>query len=161
MIEQPELAFFLDTWRNQKGGALVPLRSAFVPREYGRRLQWLVLAEALDDFTDFRFRLIGSRVTRYFGGDNTGKTVHNVFDDAFPAMGEFICWAFRKACRNSIPIRFAGPAFALKKMFCPEYDSLCLPYSSDGDRSDQVLQVFVFNPDRLTGSRDARRLELE
>jgi hypothetical protein len=123
-------------------------------------LQWLVLAEALPDYSDFRYRIIGSRVTRYFGGDNTGKTVREVFDEV-PAMADFICWVFGKTCKTAKPIRFSGPAFALRKMYCPDYDSLCLPYSSQGDRRDLVLQVFVFSPDRLAGSRDVRRLDVE
>ncbi len=129
LVEQPDLAFFLDKWRQQKGGALVPPRNSFVPREYGSWLQWLVLAEALPDCVDFRYRLIGSRVTTYFGGDSTGKTVR--------------------------------PSFAYNEMFCPAYDSLCLPYSSDGQGCDLVLEMFVFSPQRLAGSRDVRRLDVE
>jgi hypothetical protein len=159
-VEHPDLAFLLDAWRRQKGDDLIALRSAFVPRDYGPRLQWLVLAESLPDYADFRYRTIGSRVTRYFGGDNTGKTVRQVFGEN-PAMGDFICWVFGKTCKSSKPIRFSGPAFALNDMYCPGYDSLSLPYSSDGCHRDLVLQVFVFSPERLAGSRDVRRLNLE
>jgi hypothetical protein len=161
LVDQPDLAFFLDAWHRHKGDAPVPLRSAFAPRDYGPRLQWLVLAMALPDYADFRYRIIGSRVTRYFGADNTGRTVREVFGDIVPEMGEFICWIFGKTCKTARPVRFAGSAFAIEKMYCPDYDSLCLPYSSDGRRRDLVLQMFVFNPDRLAGSRDARRLDLE
>jgi hypothetical protein len=160
LVEQPDLAFFLAAWQGHKGDAAVPLRSAFAPRDYGSRLQWLVLAEVLPDDADFRYRLIGSRVTHYFGGDNTGRTVRQVFA-ASPEMGDFICWVFGKTCKSAKPVRFAGPAFALEKMYCPDYDSLCLPYSSDGHHCDLVLQMFVFSPDRLAGSRDVRRLDLE
>src|SRR5258706_31825 len=81
--------------------------------------------------------------------------------DVFPAMGEFICWVLARTCTTARPIRFAGPSFAYNEMFCPDYDSLCLPYSSDGQGCDLVLEMFVFSPQRLSGSRDVRRLDVE
>jgi hypothetical protein len=159
-IEDSTLAFFLDHWRTKCGSTGVPLRDAFGPREFGVRLPWLVLAEALPGLSDFRYRLIGSRVAEYFGADNTGKTVSEAFDASDLQVGQFIRWILRRTCTVRRPVRLTGPAFALRNVFCPDYDTLYLPFSTDGNSADLVLNAFVFNPTKIIGSRDVELVRL-
>jgi hypothetical protein len=78
-IDNPILDFFLTYWRTKRGDAVLPLRDSFVPKEVRGHLPWVVVADALPDYLDFRYRVVGSHVCRYFLSDGTGKTVHEAF----------------------------------------------------------------------------------
>src|SRR5258706_9886154 len=160
-IENPALAYFLDLWRSRCGPLGVPEKRDFGPKEFGPRLPWLVLLEALSDYSDFRYRVLGARVGDYFTSCRTGMTVREAFADIDPPTGDFVLRILKKACDTRKPIRVSGPAFSLNNVYCPDYDTLYLPFSSDGTRCDLVLDAFVFNPAELKGSRDAKlRLSL-
>jgi hypothetical protein len=157
-VTEPVLAFFLDYWRTARGAAALPVRDSFVPKDVGGKLAWVVVLDALPECTDFRYRVVGARVCDYYGTNATGKTVRKAFEDIDPAIGKTVVWIMRKACSNCCPIQLAGPAIVISEAFCPAYDSLYMPYSSDGAIADRIVSAFVFNPVMLVGSRDPKRM---
>lgn len=149
-IDDPVLSFFLGYWRAAGNGRDVPLRSSFVPQEVRGHLQWVVTADALPDDSDFRFRVVGTRVCDYFLHDGQGKTVSEAFAHLDHHMKDGTLWMFRHACRERVPLRITGPSSQFKDIYFPAYDALCLPYSSDGEKADRIVYA-------LTYIRDARQ----
>jgi hypothetical protein len=150
-IDQPVLAELLSYWRARRSGRTVPQYSDFSPKDLTRHLSSLVVTDALPELRDFRYRLVGSRVTRYFLSDATGKTIREEFGGE---LGEFLTALNRQACVEGIPVRLTGPAAIIGNTLYPDYDTLYLPWAT-GHLVDKVVSVFVFDP----GSLAARQVE--
>ena len=157
-IDEPKLSFFLSYWRTKRGQSTLPLRSSFAPRDVRSNLSWVVVIDALPEYTDFRYRVVGTRVADYFLGDGTGKTVRQAFGGVNSELVEGTLRIYRHTCVERIPIRLSGPATVHKNIYFPKYDSLYLPYSSDGENADRLLSIFTFNPQKLVATRSAELL---
>jgi hypothetical protein len=152
-IENPALQFFLSYWREKRGAARLPLRSAFSSKDIGARLPWVTVADALPDYVDFRYRVMGSRIDEYFLASATGMTVTEAFTNLSVSMGRFVLSMLQKTCIDGVPIRLMGPEFVVNNKYFPDYDTLYLPFSSDGERADRVVNVFVFSAEKIFATR--------
>jgi len=152
-IDHPILEFFLAYWRGKRGTALVPACSAFNSREIGARLPWVTVVDALPDYADFRYRVIGSHIDEYFVVSATGKTVTDAFADVSAPWGRLVISMLQKTCIARAPIRLTGPEFVVNERYYPDYDTIYLPFSSDGEHPDRVINAFVFNPRKIRGPR--------
>ncbi len=144
-IDNPILAFFLTRWRRHRGDQPLPPTVSFLPKEIGSQLPWVCLADALPDYQDFRFRLVGSRVCEYFLTDGTGMTVREAFADLPDRGADGLVWIYRQACVERYPIRFTGPGGIINGISFPDFDCGYFPYTSDGVSADRVVVVFTFN----------------
>jgi len=144
-IEQPALAELLAYWRSKRAGDAVPQYARFSARELSRHLGSVVVADALPGFENFRYRLVGSRVTRYFLSDATGKTIDQEFEGE---LGQFLIALNRQVCVEGIPVRLSGPAAIVDEVLFPDYDTLYLPWAS-GDAVDKVVSIFAFEESGL------------
>jgi hypothetical protein len=148
-IENPILAFFLNYWRESLCGASLPLRASFTPQKVRGNLPWVVMADALPDCTDFRFRVVGSRVAEYFLGNGTGKTIRDAFKGTDKGFVDGTLWLYQRTCSERTPIRLTGPSSTYHHIYFPNFDALYLPYSSDGECADRVVNVFTFNYEEM------------
>lgn len=152
-IDNPTLEFFLAYWREKRGSARLPLRSAFNSKDIGARLPWVTVADALPDYVDFRYRVIGSRIDEYFIASATGMTVTEAFATLSAPMGRLVLSMLQKTCIDGVPIRLMGPEFVVNDKYFPDYDTLYLPFSSDGEHADRAVNAFVFNAGKIFGTR--------
>lgn len=143
-VDSAILTFFLAYWRTKRRGGPLPLRNAFVPKEVGKYLPAVVVADALPDLEDFRFRVVGGDIAQYFLADGVGKTLREVFRGQNKTLRDGALWAYRRACEKRIPVRVKGPYNEFKGTLFPEFDALYLPYSSDGQRGDRIVNVYAF-----------------
>lgn len=147
-VDDPALAEMLGYWEASRGGNDIPPKAAFVPKDVKSRLPWIVVCDALPDDSDFVYRVVGTRVTDYFLGNGTGKTVTDAFVDA-KDIGQGTLWLYRRTCELRRPMRYIGAAAVYKSVYFPAFDALYLPYSSDGTKADRVVTLFVFNYEKL------------
>jgi len=145
-------SFFLAYWRAARRDGNVPAYDDFDPRDVKSYLRWVIVADALADYSDFRYRVVGTRVTDYFLGDGTGRTVREVFAEV-PDFAQFCIYLYARACVTERPVRYAAPASNVEGIYFPTFDALFLPYSSDGERADRVIVAFVFNADAMRAKR--------
>lgn len=143
-VADPVLGFFLAYWQRKRRGTDVPLVADFIPKEVRSNLRWVVLIDALPDYEDFRYRLVGSSVCEYFLGDGTGRTIREAFA-GMDELAEGIINLCRRACVLGRPIRVTGPSNLVNDVFFPPYDSLYLPYATGGQKADRLVNTFVFN----------------
>jgi len=143
--DEPKLAVFLDYWRQAHGDRGLPLWSDFKPRDVKAHLGWVIVVDALENLLDFRYRLVGSRVCDYFLGNGTGKTVREAFAATGGQFIDDVLALYRHACVSRIPLRLQGKAAMHNGAYFPAYDSLDLPYSSNGVDADRIVCVFTFN----------------
>jgi hypothetical protein len=147
-VEGPVLSALLNYWRSQQKGDAIPLAAGFSPRDVKAHLSWIVVIDALPDYADFRYRVIGSRVCDYFLADGTGKTVTEAFA-GMDALGNSIKEVYRRTCMLGRPTRSTGPATIVDGIYFPNYDSLYLPYSKNGVTADRVINAFSFSYDQM------------
>lgn len=157
-IDNPILGFFLAYWRAKRGTASLPLHSDFRPQEVRGHLPWVVVADALPNFEDFRYRVVGSHVCRYFLGDGTGKTVRESLGIASKEIAEGTVQLYRQACKTRTSLRLTGPASRLDEIYFPDFDTAYFPYSLDGHTADRIVNVFTFNYQRFLETRSQRVL---
>jgi hypothetical protein len=157
-IDNPVLAFFLQYWRMKRGGRIMPARADIEPREMKAYIGWVCLLDALPGYTDFRYRLVGSRVSEYFLGDGTGHTVSEALAGANKRILEGALWLFRKTCNDHAPIRVWSPGGEWKGRYYPDNDALYLPLSSDGKNADMVMNVFTFNYEEYKKTHSVRTM---
>ena len=151
-VAQPVLGFFLDYWNAKRGASELPPPASFVPREVRSNLQWVTLVDVLSpDEGEFRYRLVGTRSADYFLGDGTGKTVREAFAHADAGFVEGAIWLLRRTCELRRPIQLAAPSSNWNKIYFPSFESLYLPYSTDGRVIDRLVTVFVFDRFSLRG----------
>lgn len=152
-IDNPILTFFLDYWRQEKGAGALPLRSSFSPKIVRGHLPWVVVADALPGCTDFRYRVVGTHVARYFLNDGTGKTIHEAFARQGPDFINSTISLYRHACDLRTPFRLKGPSSRSRTIYYPEFDAIYLPYSSDGITPDRVVTGFTFDNKKASQTR--------
>jgi hypothetical protein len=141
----PVLDFFLDYWRRSRGDAPLPLNTTFDPKVIRQHLQWVTSADALPDYEDFRFRVVASRTADYFLGNGTGKTIREAYAGIEKDFVESVLQLYRRASKARVPLRLTGPSSQIRSIYFPSYDSLYLPYSSDGVRTDRVVNIFWYD----------------
>lgn len=78
-----ELAVIHEYWKSKRRGRRMPSRADIVPAELTLHLPQILLADVLDEGKEFRYRLLGTRLTPYFPERATGKT----FTEALAPFG--------------------------------------------------------------------------
>jgi hypothetical protein len=111
------------------------------------------VGEALPDYEDFRYRVVGTNVTQYFLSDATGKTIREAFADMGDQWQTDTIKLNQYACRTRVPFRMMAPEAIRGDRYFPEYDVLYLPYSSNGTDVDRVVKAFTFDIGRLAAVR--------
>ncbi len=144
-IDNPTLDFFIRRWNEKRGDRAMPARTAFEMREIKAYVGWICLLDALPDFSDFRYRLVGSRVADYFLGDGTGKTIRELFQANDKPLGHAMLWVYQKTCREKLPLRISAPCGSWRGRHFPNTDALYLPLSKDGEVADMAMTIFTFN----------------
>lgn len=149
-IENPTLAAVHAYWLAKRGDRTMPARADINPVELREHLGWILMIEVLDDFADFRYRLIGTKVTRYFLTNSTGRTVSEAYGPFGDAAVNGVKAVYRKAARDKIVVRAEGEAnwitdWKEETRDFPHFDSLYLPLSDDGETCNILMAVFTFD----------------
>ena len=154
-VDDPVLAFYFDYWQRKRRGRKAPSRADIEPRELKYHLGNIMLTEALPGLDDFRFRLIGTRVTHYFLGDATGTTLREVHAIAgLPKeLTDGLVALMRMVCETTSWVLLKGPHGEWMGHFYPAFQALYLPLSDDGVTVNMILSPFNFNYARLRAGR--------
>ena len=81
--EPSQLAFIRDYWQSQRGTAAMPRRRDVTPADMKAYLPHILLADVVRGGEDFRYRVVGSQLQRYFSGNPTGM----LMSDALMVFG--------------------------------------------------------------------------
>jgi hypothetical protein len=136
---RPETAAFYRYWDEKRRGRLMPARRDIDPLEMKDWLPGIALVEICRD-PDERpsrliYRLIGTRVTRLRGREDTGKSVHEAF------FGESLDAAlenYRLVIAERKPV-YDWDRTPSEDGLAREHETLLLPLSSDDQTVDMVL----------------------
>ena len=142
---KPALAFLKDYWDKKRGASAMPSRADINPADMKKHIRAIVLVEALPDYNDFRYRMIGSDVTEHMLGDATGKTVREAFVRYSQAAADGAIAGYAHVARKNVVMRLHGSAAWLLQPHL-DFDSLHLPLSDDGVTVNMILSAVTFEP---------------
>lgn len=80
-FQSPTLRAVFDLWRDKWQNGLLPARGDFDPMEMKPYLGDLFIVESLPEIDNFRYTLIGTRITGWVGVDNTGQLVDAILGE--------------------------------------------------------------------------------
>ena len=63
-LENETLAFLHRYWKDKRGTRTMPSRADIKASELKEHLGWIIFMEVLPDYSDFRYKLIGTLVNR-------------------------------------------------------------------------------------------------
>ena len=155
-LDNPALNFLKTYWMSKRGERLMPSRADIRPAEMKEHLGWIILLDALPGFADFRFRMIGTRVSQYFLEDATGKTIREAFARYGEQVISGVLATHRKAARDRVVVRAHGGAGWLGRSFL-DFDAIYLPLSDDGEHVNMILSAFTFDVSALIKARSDDR----
>lgn len=141
----PVLRFYFDYWQRVRGARAMPARADIRPAEIKSHIGSIVIAEALGDFDDFRFKLIGTDVSRYFLADGAGRTVREMFRGAWESFGDCVLFNYRETARRQQPLLAAISDIRWTNKLRYSMKSIYLPLSEDGNAASSVLTAFAYS----------------
>jgi hypothetical protein len=142
---KPALAFLKDYWDAKRGARAMPSRADINPAEMKQHIRAIVLVDALPDYSDFRYRMIGGDVTEHMLGDATGKTVLEAMVRYGDEQAKAAVAAYAHMARNHLIMRLHGSAAWLGHPHL-DFDTIHLPLSDDGEHVNMIISAVVFAP---------------
>jgi hypothetical protein len=146
LIERPELRLIddlLQYWDRKRAGRLGPRRAEIDPAEIKVHLPNIFMVEVVDNGADFRYRLIGTRITEALGRDSTGKKMSELYDDQPQARAQLYA-AFRLIVDQQAPVFIRGRVFWLPDAQYRRFTSVVMPLSEDGASVSMTLgEMFI------------------
>ncbi len=134
-FEHRELAGILDYWQRKRGARTLPARADLDPLEMHEHLGWIILADVIGLPARFRYRLIGTEVTRRVGRDSTGLHL----EDVYPAEHyDAVVAPFRWVVENRRPLRAMGRLWFADRDW-HSFEAVHLPLGRDGTTVDMIL----------------------
>jgi hypothetical protein len=143
-LDHPVLAAVHQYWSMKRGDRLMPARADIDPLELRDYLGWIVIMDVLEDGADFRYRLVGTKVTHYFGADGSGRTISECFASLGTDVVRDALDVHRRVVWKRQPLRVYGevPLMAHQRGV---FDSLHMPLSDDGETANMLISAFTFD----------------
>lgn len=142
LSDSPPLASFFAYWSSKRRGDDIPERAAIDPIELKAHLGNLLIVEPTDGGTDFRYRLVGTKITEINGRDYTGWTVRQVFAPSGDKQSEQAVRAYQLVANRHLPVRVAGGVLWARKEYIT-FDSILLPIWSSERNETWVIAKLV------------------
>jgi len=134
-VEDANLRFTLDYWRQLRGARPMPARTEILPRDLKHCLRYIHIYEVVDDGADFRARLVGTSVFPGLDEDQTGKLVSQHPD---PGIRLRFAALLRHVQMTSEPARSISRRITGSLLHDLYTEGLWLPLGEDG-RVQHVL----------------------
>jgi hypothetical protein len=143
-LERPELQHLLEIWNAKRHGRRMPARADLTPFDLKAHLGNLILVDVEPDPLRFRYRLVGTNITKVVSRDATGC----YFDDIYTGrLRETILDANAWVVRERQPLRiFSRTGHFRNEIY--NYEGVLLPLSADGEVVNMVLGELLFAMDR-------------
>jgi hypothetical protein len=144
-----------DYWLAKRGARSMPSRSDISPAQLKSQLPHILLADVIDGGADFRYRLVGTELGRFFYSEPSGKLMSEALVPFGEATIEATLASYRGVLARRAPVRITGAGAWLgqePKLF----DAYLAPLSDDDVTINMILGTFVFEWDREHQFRQPR-----
>lgn len=146
-VEEPLLLGSLrNYWLAQRGSDAMPRRADISPSDMRGYLGNILLADVVDGGMDFRYRLVGGELQRYFRGNPTGKLMSEALLPFGRETATRTIHTYASAMARRAPLRVRGSG-AFFGQDAKLFDALLTPLSDDGATVNMILATFLFEWD--------------
>ena len=134
-LTQEPLQFLLRHWNGLRAGSAAPNQQLIDPLDMADALGYLMILDAIDEGSDFRYRLYGSKIAARTGFDMTGKRVSELASS--PVMAVFFGAAYRAVrVRREPLITVHSPPLEISAM---KWTRLILPLLNTAGEVERLL----------------------
>jgi hypothetical protein len=142
--DEPQLLSFVRSyWERKRGRAPMPRRQDIVPSDMRALLKHILLADVIEGGRDFRYRLVGSELQRYFTGNPTGMLMSDALAPFGPDTVRRTIHTYQAVVARRTPFRIRG-AGSLYSQDAKTFDALLAPLSDDGITPNMIIGTFIF-----------------
>jgi len=139
-FERPELRDLLEIWRSKRQGRPLPQRADLSPFDLKAHLGHLFLLDVEREPLRFRYRLIGTAITRVVDRDATGRYFEDIYSGR---LLETTIGVMSWVVRERAPLRiFSRTGHARNRIYL--YDGVLLPLAKDGETVGMILGELRF-----------------
>lgn len=121
----------------------MPSRRDITPANLRLQLPEMLLADVIDGGRDFRYRLVGTRLTPFFATDPSGK----LMSEALAPFGEETVVqtiaSYRTVAERRRAMRLTGSG-SIYGQEPKRFDAWLAPLSDNDERVDTILGTFIF-----------------
>jgi len=143
LSDNPKFRNLVALWHEKKAGRALPLRRDLDPLGLKDHLGSLNIIECLPDLSDFRYRLIGTRIAEAYGRDSTGKTVRELYAVVDPEYCDFLSGVYRAVATQQAIARITATLRPVNRSHrCA--DSLLLPLDRGNGTVGFILNEVLF-----------------
>ena len=136
----PKIRRIYDYWLSIHPAADLPGRQHFDPLDVPLLLPNLCLIDAPTPSTDFTFRLMGTRLENFYGGDFTGKPFVSAYVKARQSRSFIDLCATQ---HDGLPRWRRGPAAFVQNREHVTIERVFLPLAGDGVTVDLILGLLL------------------
>jgi hypothetical protein len=131
-------------WDDKRGKRRMPARRDIRPEEIKRLLPQVLLVDVLSGESDFRYRLLGTKLRPYFPKDVTGQTMRAALSPFGSQTVEATLAVYGVVAGERIPLRITGPGdtFAQKSKF---FEAILMPLGDSDEDANMVFGAFEFD----------------
>ena len=145
-LVHPELSALYALWQSKTEDRIAPARENIDVQELKRWLPYIQLVDIIEDFSEIRYRVIGTWIVERFGGDDTGKTIKEIGETKY---SQEVRREFLVAAKTMQPHSVIRPFY--DENGAKEFSSaerLMLPLSTNGHTCDKVISgLYYLNTD--------------
>ena len=143
LSDNPRFLDLVRHWDSKRAGRPLPLRADIDPLDLRTHLGSLNLIECLPGYEDFRYRLIGTKITEAYGRDSTGRTVRELYAESDVEYRDFLLAWYRDVSLQQKIGRAEGTLRPVNREF-RNFDSLLLPLANDTGAVGWILNEVTF-----------------
>jgi hypothetical protein len=139
----PVLESVRDYWNEKRGSRTMPRRSDISPAQLKPQLPHFLLADVINGGSDFRYRVVGTRLREFFSFEPSGKLMSEVLAPFGEATVQATLESYRTVIARGAPLRLTGSG-SLYGQDPKLFDAFLAPLSDDGVKVNYILGTFVF-----------------
>jgi hypothetical protein len=132
-----------DYWLEKRGTRFMPSRSDISPTHIKAQLPHILLADVIDGGRDFRYRLVGVELSRFFYSNPTGKFMTEALAPFGKETVEATVASYRGIVERRVAVRLTGSG-SVYGQNAKHFDAFLAPLSEGDAAVNMILGTFVF-----------------
>lgn len=132
---------FVDLWNEKRAGRPLPRRSDFEIEDLAPWFGHVIIMDVIDGGRDFRYRMIGTRITEFLDRDYTGNLVSA---SDYGGGRDKVVDTFRRPVVDLAPVLRSGHVVWARDRTWRTYDSVHCPLVRDGEAPELTIGVLYF-----------------
>jgi hypothetical protein len=130
-------------WLGKCQDGRMPQRGQIRPAELKPWLPHILLVDAVDGYSDFRYRLVGTAIAQDFRLPPTGRLMSDVISPFGQRSVDETLRIYRRVAETAMPLQLRGSG-AWFSQGAKTFDALLAPLSDDGAAVNMIFGAFLF-----------------